>query len=233
MRRSLTLVAFLALVVMLVLGAQLWHLYHSDVLEIIPPKFDFRAARETYPFSVVPGGVYDWKDLTDSIAHDPVARAHYEGINTERLWAERVRKPMAAYVSYRKGDKVYWTDHPVNISEGEILLTDGKNLVRSRCGNRIDVKKPTPLPGAVPPPEPPPPDIVFDVPLPSLMPPTMVQPPVPPSVVAHNTPEQKYWRPPVWCCGPSSPPPATVPEPGTMVLVSAGVLGLVKLIRRN
>jgi hypothetical protein len=233
MRRSFTLVTFLALIVMVVLGAQLWHLYHSDVLEIIPPKFDFRAAREIYPFSVVPGGVYDWKDLTDSISHDPVARKHYEGIDTERVWAERVRKPMAAYVSYRKGDKVYWTDHPVNISEGEILLTDGKNLVRSRCGNRIEVKKPTLLPGAVPPPEPPPPDIVFDVPVPSLLPPTMVQPPVPPSIVGHNTPDPKYWRPPVWCCGPPSSPPATVPEPGTLVLVGAGVLGLVRFIRRS
>ena len=232
MRRSFTLVAFLALVVTVVLGVQLWHLYNVDVLNITPPKFDFRAARETYPFSVVPGGVYDWKELTDSIRHDPVARKHYEGIDTERLWAERVHKPMAAYVSYRKGDKVYWTDHPVNISEGEILLTDGKNLVRSRCGNRVEMKKPTPLPGAIPPPEPPPPDIVFDVPLPSLMPPTVVTPPVPPSTVTTNPPDQKYWRPPVWCCGPS-PPPATIPEPGTLVLVGAGMLGLVKLIRRS
>jgi hypothetical protein len=232
MRRSFTLVAFLALVVTVVLGVQLWHLYNIDVLDIAPPKFDFRAARETYQFSVVPGGVYDWKELTDSIAHDPVARKHYEGIDTERLWAERVHKPMVAYVSYRKGDKVYWTDHTVNIAEGEILLTDGKNLVRSRCGNRVSVMKPTPLPGAVPPPEVPPPDIVFDVPLPSLMPPTMVSPPVPPSTVASNRSDPKYWRPPVWCCGPSTPP-TTVPEPGTLILVGAGVLGLVKLIRRS
>lgn len=198
MRKSFTLVAFLALIVTVVLGVQLWHLYHADTLEVTPPKFDFRAAREIYPFSVVPGGVYDWKELTDSINHDQVARKHYEGIDTERLWAERVRKPMQAYVSYRKGDKVYWTDHPVNIAEGEILLTDGKNLVRSRCGNRVEVKKPTPLPGSVTPPEPPPPDIVFDVPLPSLVPPTMISPPAPPSTVAANTPDRKYWRPPIW-----------------------------------
>jgi len=232
MRRSFMLVALLALTVMTVLGVQLWHMYYNlQVLDTTPPKFDFRAAREIYPFSVVPGGVYDWKELTDSITHDPVARKHYEGIDSERVWAERVRKPMQAYVSYRKGDKVYWTDHPVNIAEGEILLTDGKNMVRSRCGNRVTVMKPTPLPGTVTPPEVPPPDIVFDVPVPSLMPPTMVTP-FPPSTVVSRTTEPKYWRPPIWCCGPT-PPPTTVPEPGTLVLVGAGILGLVKLMRRG
>jgi hypothetical protein len=232
MRRSFMVVAFLALVVAVMLGVQIWHLYKPDVLDITPPKFDFRAARETYPFSVVPGGVYDWKELTDSIKQDSVARKHYEGIDTERLWAERVRKPMAAYVSYRKGDKVFWTDHPVKISEGEILLTDGKNLVRARCGNRIEIRKPTPLPGAVTSPEPPPPDIVFDVPMPSLMPPTMISPPAPPSTVASVTTDHKYWRPPIWCCGPT-PPPATVPEPGTLVLVGTGMLGLARLVRKK
>jgi hypothetical protein len=120
----------------------------------------------------------------------------------------------------------------VNISEGEILLTDGKNLVRSRCGNRVEVMKPTPLPGAITPPEPPPPDIVFDVPLPSLVPPTVYAPAVPPSTVASKTPDSKYWRTPVWCCA-AGGQPSTVPEPATLFLVGAGMIGIIKFVKRR
>jgi hypothetical protein len=41
------------------------------------------------------------------------------------------------YVSYRKGEQVYWTARKVTLAEGESILSDGQNDIRARCGNRI------------------------------------------------------------------------------------------------
>ena len=42
-----------------------------------------------------------------------------------------------AYVSYRIGDRVFWTRKPVRIPAGETLLTDGETEIRARCGNAV------------------------------------------------------------------------------------------------
>jgi hypothetical protein len=191
-----------------------------------------RVARDIYPYSVVPGGVFDSRELSDSMKHDPVARQHYEGIQPERLWPTSAHEAMQAYVSYRKGDKVYWTDHQVRIAAGELLLTDGTNLVRGRCGNRIAFKRPTPLPKSVIPPEGPPPDIVFETPLPGLVPPTITEPLPPAVVVAQKTPDARYTPPPVWCCAARKTPPV-VPEPGTLALLGTGLATTLAFFRRR
>jgi hypothetical protein len=40
-------------------------------------------------------------------------------------------------MSYRVGDRVYWTKEKVTLPQGEALLTDGRSLIRARCGNCI------------------------------------------------------------------------------------------------
>jgi hypothetical protein len=45
--------------------------------------------------------------------------------------------PLLKYASYRIGSSVYWTSHPVHISAGESLITDGTSLARARCGNQL------------------------------------------------------------------------------------------------
>ena len=42
-----------------------------------------------------------------------------------------------AYVSYRIGNRVFWTRKPVRIPAGETLLTDGETEIRARCGNAV------------------------------------------------------------------------------------------------
>jgi hypothetical protein len=224
------------------LGAMhVWMLFHNDAILLTPPVPNFRSAREIYPYSVIPGGVVDAQEVTDTIAHDPVARAHYAGIHAERLWATRANESMLAYVSYRKDDSVYWTTHPVRIAEGEIILTDGTNRIRGRCGNRIEVKRPTPLPGLVSTPDVPPPDIVFETPMPPLIP-FVIVPPLPPTEIVTNRPSPQPphagpvppWPPPV--PPPWSPPVPTslpVPEPGTLLLVGTGLALLAKLAMRK
>jgi hypothetical protein len=94
-------------------------------------------ARRVYPFSIVPGGVSGREEVVHVLQTDQVVAQHYAGLQVARLGTVTVSKPRAVYVSYRKGDKVYWTAQKVVLAQGETLLSDGSNEVRGRCGNRI------------------------------------------------------------------------------------------------
>ena len=80
-----------------------WMLYHAEELLLTAPVSNFRAAREIYPYSVVPGGVFDSKDVADTIAHDPVARAHYAGVHAERPAGHVPQGPGAVRLAVRTG----------------------------------------------------------------------------------------------------------------------------------
>jgi hypothetical protein len=95
------------------------------------------AARRIYPHSIVPGGVDSRADIAQRVAADPVVARHYASFQIGQAHAVKVNKPRAVYVSYRKGDKVYWTAKKMMLAQGETLLTDGTSDIRGRCGNRI------------------------------------------------------------------------------------------------
>lgn len=233
MKKTIVVLVCLCIGVLAVLGVKIANRVKVEVLDIKPPKLSFRAARQMFPFSVIPGGVFDTRELADSIAKDEVVRDHYRDLQPDRMWFTRVNQPMTAYVSYRKGTKVGWTTHPVTIPANELVLTDGKHLVRARCGNRIEVKKPEPLPATVLPPDVPPPDIALETGLPALMPPT-VFPPVPPKseIAQANVPGHRISTPPTtWCCGivTGNRTLPSVPEPASFYLVCAGGIGLLVL----
>jgi hypothetical protein len=90
-----------------------------------------------YPYSVVPGGVASKAELVRIVRSDKVVATHYASFDLSRAHAVTVGKPRAVHVSYRKGDKVYWTAKKVMLREGETLLSDGKNEMRTRCANRV------------------------------------------------------------------------------------------------
>ena len=93
--------------------------------------------RRVYPYSIVPGGVTDRRELTRIVAMDKVVATHYAAFETARATVRTVDKPRAVYVSYRKGDQVYWTAKKLQLAKGETLLSDGQSEIRTRCGNRI------------------------------------------------------------------------------------------------
>ena len=95
--------------------------------------------RHVYRHSVVPGGVYSAEELAQAIERDPVVAAHYVGLDPSRMRVERLREPLLAHLSYRIGDKVYWTGNKVLLAAGEEVLTDGETTVRARCGNNISI----------------------------------------------------------------------------------------------
>jgi hypothetical protein len=95
-------------------------------------------SRPVYAYSVVPGGVKDSHELKWMAQHDPVVASHYAGFDYDRARVVRLALARSVYVSYRLGNKVYWTRRRVTLKKGETVITDGKITARSRCGNRVE-----------------------------------------------------------------------------------------------
>lgn len=93
--------------------------------------------RLIYRHSVISGGVHSAVELAAALRHDPVARVHYADFNVAAARVLRVEQSRLVHVSYRIGDKIYWTRNKVRLAAGENLLSDGQHLARARCGNRI------------------------------------------------------------------------------------------------
>lgn len=95
-----------------------------------------------YRYSVIPGGAYTAEELRTALAHDPVAASHYADFRVEKARVVTLDSDKVCYVSYRVGDKLYWTRRPLTLRKGETLLTDGVHYVRTRCGNRLSDNPP-------------------------------------------------------------------------------------------
>jgi len=208
------------------------------------------AARPLYPYSVIPGGVASRAELTYAVFHDPVVAGHYADFDLAKARIVRLDRDRAVYVSYRLGDRVYWTKKTLRLFKGEALITDGVHEARTRCGNRLSD---TPL-GPVSPLEPPP--TAMAAPLPPTLfavnqpPPVFpLSPPLPPppgSPPPSGPPGGGIIPPPIFPIvggGPPNsntpiPPPVKVPEPGTSVLLATGLVillagGLVPCFRKK
>ncbi len=96
------------------------------------------ADRPVYPYSVVPGGVQDAKELKWVAEHDPIVAAHYAGFDYDHARVVRLTLARTVYVSYRIGNRVYWTRHRVTLHKGENVITDGRMTARTRCANRVE-----------------------------------------------------------------------------------------------
>lgn len=94
--------------------------------------------RPVYAYSVVPGGIRDAQELKWVAQHDPVVASHYAGFDYDHARVVRLVLARTAYVSYRIGNRVYWTRHRISLKKGETVITDGKITARSRCGNRVE-----------------------------------------------------------------------------------------------
>jgi hypothetical protein len=237
-----------------------------------------RPGRLIYPYSIIPGGVQDPYELERASVRDRIVSQHFAGFDYQRAKVVRLDEAKLVYLSYRMHNRVFWTRKKVRLARGENLISDGKIMARTRCGNQVSEKAQK----AISPEEPP--TMVFDQPM-KLDGGTATQIPFPaafesalltrpqfpgldPAVApGPNSPLSFIpgggWFPPVFppaissggcetsaeenletklgivddekkekhCpSSPSSPPPgrppAPVPEPGTILLVSSGLAGL-------
>lgn len=117
-----------------------WHDQTALLDEILS---EVHAARPTYAYSVVPGGVEDARELKWVAEHDPVVAAHYAGFDYAHARVVEVALARSVYVSYRIGNHVYWMRRRISLHKGEKLITDGRITARGRCGNQV-AEKPQP-----------------------------------------------------------------------------------------
>lgn len=131
------------------------------LVSLSAPPQPHRGSPAVYAYSVVPGGVHGADEAIAAAESDPVVAEHYRGIELAALRVTRVEKPRAVHVSYRIGDRVYWTKRKVQLQPGELVLSDGAAAVRTRCGNCVSDVPQGPTSDQEPPPE------VFDRPVPT------------------------------------------------------------------
>ena len=201
----------------------------------VPARPVVRPVPTVFPYSVVVGGVRSADEARAAIARDVVVAAHYAGFDVTGARLVRVDRPRRAHVSYRIGNRVYWTKRPVALRVGEPVLTDGAHEIRARCGNRIadEVLGETS--------ELEPDEVVFDEPIlvaedeaePPPLPNTFqAVPPMPliPPVPARYPPQAAPRYPPQ-----VTPRSHRIPEPGVIALfaLGAGVLAARRLRARR
>ncbi len=96
-----------------------------------------RALRPNYPYSVIAGGAYSPAELRYANEKDRLVRAHYADFDLKGARLVRLTGDRFQYVSFRLHDQIFWTRNQLRIPKGEVLLTDGRNYARTRCGNRL------------------------------------------------------------------------------------------------
>jgi hypothetical protein len=109
----------------------------KEVSAISDSSLPSLVARPLYPYSVIPGGVENASELRRAVAADPVVARHYADFDLGKTTPVRLSSAREAYVSYRIGNHIYWTNHKLKLAVGETLLTDGTREARTRCGNRV------------------------------------------------------------------------------------------------
>ena len=115
------------------------------------PSSLVRALRPNFPYSVISGGAYSPGELRFAGQNDAVVRTHYANFDVGHAKMVRLVDDRYQYASYRRASQIYWTKKKLRIPKGELLLTDGENYARARCGNRLSDK---PHPDAISPHEP-------------------------------------------------------------------------------
>jgi hypothetical protein len=90
--------------------------------------------RKVYPYSIMPGGADNLRDAK-RLMSDPAIKANYANVDLAQLKQVKLTTNLTGYVSYRWGEKIYWTKKRLTLRAGETVFTDGKNIVRGRCLN--------------------------------------------------------------------------------------------------
>lgn len=90
--------------------------------------------RKVYPYSIVPGGAENVLQARHAMT-DPAVKAHYADFDLSQLKQVKLGASLSGYVSYRWGDKIYWTAKKITLHAGETVFTDGTHVARGRCLN--------------------------------------------------------------------------------------------------
>jgi len=92
---------------------------------------------QIYPYSVVKGGVHSIQELRSAIWRDPIVARHYSNFKLDRARIIKAKAAENFHVSYRIGQEIFWTKKKLRVAKGERFITDGRNIVRTRCANML------------------------------------------------------------------------------------------------
>jgi hypothetical protein len=155
-RRSIVRFVLILAVVALTIAAYAWRrtpvakVARTSEQAVVALSAEAKNARRVYPFSVIHGGAYSAEELARARKVDAVVARHYTGFGVSPAVLHTSTETFM-YVSYRKADRVFWTKTKHKIRRGEAVLSDGQNLARTRCGNRLSPKPQAPVaPGEEP-----------------------------------------------------------------------------------
>jgi hypothetical protein len=221
-----------------------------------------RESRPVYPYSIVPGGVHDPRELERVFEKDPVVAAHYREFDFRRARVIQLTQDRTVYVSYRIGGHVYWTTKRVLLRRGEKVITDGKTTLRTRCGNQVSdtarnevspsepaiarMEQPIKIDPGTAAVVPYPTDFESSLALPTV--PAFAPIPPPYGLISNFGGSLSLYPPPLPVCSPKKKggtpgkkgngvdctnPPGEVPEPGTLALLSTGLAGAYLRYRRK
>ena len=90
--------------------------------------------RKVFPYSIVPGGAKTVDEAKLAMLR-PDVRANYTNVDFAKLHEVKLAANLSGYVSYRFGEKIYWTAKKLTLRAGETVFTDGAHIVRGRCLN--------------------------------------------------------------------------------------------------
>ena len=210
--------------------------------------------RKVYPYSIVPGGAANVDEAKLAMSRADV-RANYANVDFAKLREVKLDTNLAGYVSYRYGEKIYWTAKKLTLRKGETVFTDGVHIVRGRCLNcysavpMLPIRPKEPTEKVL--------DTPVDIPLfaykfpllpeeaPTLPPAPEELTPVVPIVPSVPPPGGGHWFPiipiippihrhhqPPPVIPPPIPPPVVVPEPRYFAILAAAFLAMA-LVNRS
>ena len=101
--------------------------------------FASRSGRPAYLYSVITGGIGSVEELRQiTFERYLVVAKHFAGFDFEHADPVTIFEKQSMYVAYRMGDKVLHLNK-MPLHTGETLISDGKIVARTRCGNRVAV----------------------------------------------------------------------------------------------
>jgi hypothetical protein len=100
--------------------------------------------RRVYPYSLIPGGVESAAELQTYSAVDSALADHYRGIGAG-LVLTKSNEDQRLYASYRIAGAIYWTKNRILVHADEGVLSNGRDMIRARCGNRLSVTPQLPI----------------------------------------------------------------------------------------
>jgi hypothetical protein len=102
--------------------------------------------RPVYAYSVIPGGVANAQELSRASLRDPIVAAHYADFHVPSAHLIRLLQERRVYLSYRIGNRVYWTKQQVTLSGFHCLVHARRRSASPGHG------WPAPIPVGPPPP---------------------------------------------------------------------------------